>query len=904
MKKSLKIITLLLMLFTFTFVGVANVDALTMSSIKLKTQRKGYKDGKSYYDVNVRITYDGDYAYCMNHDDNAPALNKTIKCETPHQEGPILYILNNTSIAGTATKGKNEGPVVIRQKALWRYLNHIGAHSGKEKDNKYSKITGKEAAKAQKLYEEALKHKTYSINPRLTTTKSVTLKRSGTNFVGTVNVTMKDVKDNSYTVSLPKALSAAKIKNKKATSFDIEIPATAVTKKLTNQTVTVTGKKSPHRYVKQCHYDNNKQDMGVLVKATDVTPKDTTVVGVTPPTCTIVGTVYYGKSGTAVSQTKYYEECNPKCKVENGKYYDDKGKPVTEAEYYKACNPKCSVKNGKYYDPNGRPVTEAEYYAACNPKCEIKDGKYYNDKGKPVSETEFYQVCNPKCVIDNGKYYDPNGRPVTEDEYYKVCNPACEYKNGKYYDANHREVTEAEYYVSCNPKCEIKDGKYYNNDGKPVTEAEYYDACNPKCEVKDGKYYDDKGKPVTREQYLDICFEPTPNPEPVKSVDTRVIRYEKDYHYTIKHEVPYRSTANHYKSYVFTDVLEEPLQIKSTEDVKITQLDKENNQTTDWTDKFSIKISGQTITATLKDPSDAKFYGTRKDDGTEFIKEYSYILTVSLKDNAETRFDMTKYLTDEGYVIPDVANISMIKADGTKEDQPTNKVEVIYTLTPTPIKSVDKFDQTESYVRGTDYLYTITRYVPKYDGSQKYSSFVFTDVFEAPIQMNSPQQLLIKNELGTDVTSWFKVTLEGQKLTATLKDENNKDEFYGHTYYFNAVVHLRPGYNLANYNAGNKKYIIPNYATFTVDEKIEKTDIVKVFVAIQEKIIPAPNTASTASILGIAGGILLILGAAYALAVKSGIDPLGIYLRESKEIIQAEKATKKATTTKTSTKKE
>ena len=53
-----------------------------------------------------------------------------------------------------------------------------------------------------------------------------------------------------------------------------------------------------------------------------------------------------------------------------------------------------------------------------------------------------------------------------------------------------------------------------------------------------------------------------------------------------------------------------------------------------------------------------------------------------------------------------------------------------------------------------------------------------------------------------------------------------------------------------------------------------------------------PDTASTISVVGITGGVLLILGAAYAMAVKSGIDPLGIYLKESKAILQEEKAAK------------
>ena len=35
--------------------------------------------------------------------------------------------------------------------------------------------------------------------------------------------------------------------------------------------------------------------------------------------------------------------------------------------------------------------------------------------------------------------------------------------------------------------------------------------------------------------------------------------YEKEFNYTIKHEVPYRTSLDYFKSYVFTDVLEDTL---------------------------------------------------------------------------------------------------------------------------------------------------------------------------------------------------------------------------------------------------------------------------------------------------------------------------------------------------------
>ena len=530
-------------------------------------------------------------------------------------------------------------------------------------------------------------------------------------------------------------------------------------------------------------------------------------------------------------------------------------------------------------------------------------------------------VTFQKCHIVGSTYYGSNGNVVTQDQYYAQCNPHCAEKDGKYYNNVGKPVTQQEYYVACNPQCKEENGKYYDANHKPVTQAEYYLSCNPKCQFKDNVYYNKVGKPVTQDEYFKDCFTVTPPPTPAKAVDTRLIRYEQNYSYTIKHEVPHRIKAEYFKSYVFTDVLEEPLQIKDVKDVKIYQSipkakteaekekanneeNKESGNTTeeqqdvtkqdiqevnddikmeDWTEKFDIKIEGQKITATLKDPSDPAFYGTRTNDGVETNKVYSYVLTVSLRDNAETKYDMSKYKTEDGYVIPDVATVDMVTFDDKKETQETNKVEVEYRLAPPPTKNVNQENVTASYVNGTKFEYTINKQVLNYEGNQRFSSFVFKDTFEDPIQISSPNDLKVVNELGEDVTSWFDVKVNGQTLTASLKKENYGDKFYGHTYTFIASVNVKKGYNLNKYKDGNR-YIIPNYATVTYDGKIEKTDVVYVYVEIQEKVIKTPDTASPADVIGIIAGVVLISGAAYAICLKNGIDPLKSLRKTKKQV--------------------
>ena len=808
-KRIVSFLTSIVISFLIAFVGIANVDAA--DSIKLNYAKNG-----------IYKTTSGDRVYCMIKGVSAPPLNKTMKLYATWTSGPALYIINDTAISGSGNDGQ-----LIRQKALWRYLNTVSS----SKYGNYTSISGTGAAQAKKLFNAAkAAGKNYTINPTITSITAPSMTKNGDYYTSQkIAVGMKDVKNNSYSVSYAGAPSGTTTINKSGNTFQIRVPVSSV-KQTTTFTVNITGATSPYKVLKQYHYANTKkegkrQDMAFLA-STNKTPTGSARATVTFQKCHVVGSTYYGS--------------------------------------------------------NGNVVTQDQYYAQCNPHCAEKDGKYYNNVGKPVTQQQYYEACNPKCKEENGKYYDANHKPVTQDEYY----------------------------LSCNPKCQFKDNVYYNKVGKPVTQDEYF---------KD-------------------CFTVTPPPTPVKSVDTRLIRYEQNYSYTINHEVPHRIKAEYFKSYVFTDVLEEPLQIKDVKDVKIYQSipkakteaekekanneeNKESGNTTeeqqdvtkqdiqevnddikmeDWTSKFDIKIEGQKITATLKDPSDPAFYGTRTNDGTETNKIYSYVLTVSLRDNAETKYDMSKYKTEDGYVIPDVATVDMVTFDDKKETQETNKVEVEYRLAPPPTKNVNQENVTASYVNGTKFEYTINKQVLNYEGNQRFSSFVFKDTFEDPIQISSPNDLKVVNELGEDVTSWFDVKVNGQTLTASLKKENNGDKFYGHTYTFIASVNVKKGYNLNKYKDGNR-YIIPNYATVTYDGKIEKTDVVYVYVEIQEKVINTPNTASTQDIVAITAGIVLIAGAAYAICLKNGIDPLKSLRGKTNAVETPKKASSK--TTKKTTKK-
>ena len=175
---------------------------------------------------------------------------------------------------------------------------------------------------------------------------------------------------------------------------------------------------------------------------------------------------------------------------------------------------------------------------------------------------------------------------------------------------------------------------------------------------------------------------------PTKEVDTEQIRVGKDFNYTIKKIIQPATEDNYYTSFIFTDTLEVPLKITSLDKIKIV-----DNNNTNWTTKFDIKLGedGQTIIATLINPKDTSFYGTRDTNGKEIPKTYSFILPVTLKENL-TGIDMNKYLDDGRYIIPNIATFTI-----DNKSIPTNEVIVYNYLEPDTIKTTKESNITSIY---------------------------------------------------------------------------------------------------------------------------------------------------------------------------------------------------------------
>lgn len=224
------------------------------------------------------------------------------------------------------------------------------------------------------------------------------------------------------------------------------------------------------------------------------------------------------------------------------------------------------------------------------------------------------------------------------------------------------------------------------------------------------------------------------NPKiPNKAVDTEMIRSEKDYHYTINQDIQPATEDNYYDSFIFTDVLEPPLQIRSTSDVKINQitLDINGNEVSkkDYTSNFDITLSGNnknTITAKAKTEAikNADFYGTRE-EGTdkEILKRYEFILTVSLRNDAENIMDMSKYIDETGlrYKIPNKASIKTKTPGNNEIDRETNEVQVYYYPDPDPVKFVSEENVTELYKQGKTFKFKIDKRILDYPENLRFS---------------------------------------------------------------------------------------------------------------------------------------------------------------------------------------
>ena len=91
------------------------------------------------------------------------------------------------------------------------------------------------------------------------------------------------------------------------------------------------------------------------------------------------------------------------------------------------------------------------------------------------------------------------------------------------------------------------------------------------------------------------------------------------------------------------------------------------------------------------------------------MKEYGVLLPVVLKDNVSKNVDMSKYQKDGKFVIPDVAKVTAVKPDNSRDEKDTNKVEVNYEEDLAPQKTVNVENVTAIQENGGSFTDTIEK---------------------------------------------------------------------------------------------------------------------------------------------------------------------------------------------------
>ena len=210
------------------------------------------------------------------------------------------------------------------------------------------------------------------------------------------------------------------------------------------------------------------------------------------------------------------------------------------------------------------------------------------------------------------------------------------------------------------------------------------------------------------------------------------------YNYNIKTKLP--TDITDYKKFVITDTLEGDLSV-------INEASSKPAIKGAAAAFFDVTVDGQTVTATMKD------FATSNDLAGQ---EVELIIPAKINDGV-TRIN-----------IPNTAKFSFTDKNDHSGEKETKPV----TVTPPSEPGVDKKINetlTEATIGAeTDFTYNIKAKLP--NDITTYKSFVVTDTLDENL---TPGQAEIKGE----ASKFFDVTVQGQTVTATMKDFANAGDF-------------------------------------------------------------------------------------------------------------------------------
>ena len=297
---------------------------------------------------------------------------------------------------------------------------------------------------------------------------------------------------------------------------------------------------------------------------------------------------------------------------------------------------------------------------------------------------------------------------------------------------------------------------------------------------------DHSGEKETKPVTVTPPSEPTVKKKINEKLDTAVIGAETDYTYNIKAKLPNDITS--YKSFVITDTLDENLQAGEA------TIAGEANKF------FTVTVTGQTVTATMKDFENAGDYAD---------KEVELVIKAKVK----------KESTAEA--IENKAKITYTN----KNDQQGEKETKPVTVTPPPItKKVNDQEHADLNKLSESFTYTVDTKVPEVA-----DKFEVSDQLVNELTFDGDATVEVDGQKATDLT----VQTNGQTLTVTF-DKDQVKKYAGKAVHitFKAKIKGDVSYDalLAAYpNPAGDKPLVPNTASFIIndnpDSKKESTPV-------------------------------------------------------------------------------
>ncbi|WP_156009652.1 isopeptide-forming domain-containing fimbrial protein, partial [Streptococcus ruminantium] len=261
-----------------------------------------------------------------------------------------------------------------------------------------------------------------------------------------------------------------------------------------------------------------------------------------------------------------------------------------------------------------------------------------------------------------------------------------------------------------------------------------------------------------------------------KDLTDAIVLPESNYTYNITSLLPVDITR--YKAYAIVDELDENLAIQGTP--VMAKIDG-----VDMTQFFDVKVAGQKVTATMKNFENAKDLAGKK---------VELVITAQVKSTSKApKIDNTAKVTYQ--------NKSHVDGTPDSETPPTPPV----TVTPPPVtkKINETLDHLDTATK-TNYNYNIKTVLPSDIAS--YKTFVINDDLDKDLEVQGTP--IIKD----DAAKFFKVTVDGQKVRATITDFNAAKAYAGKEVELVIVSQIREGVT---------RQAIPNQTTITYTNKVK-----------------------------------------------------------------------------------